>query len=287
MPKFENFFVHNKKDHMIKKHLLACLVMFLITVTVRMFIANLTRSTENNPKKLEVKAEPTHKDEASTPLSFAHETIPSGDKKVTYRMNKILKDHKFAKLQTTKLHHKAAKWFPIIEPILKKHGIPEDFKYIPLVESGLKSGTSPKGASGYWQFMPGTGRNYGLKINDRVDERQNMVKSTEAACKYLNSMFSELKSWTLVAAAYNLGDVKLKKQMNRQSQKNYFKMRLNRETATYVYKLISMKEIIEKPVKYVYKESPRLFAKTQIQSRSIYIDPFTGKNASRSAPFLN
>jgi membrane-bound lytic murein transglycosylase D len=190
-----------------------------------------------------------------TKLSFAKETLPAGSK-VKSKMKRILATFNHKNLQTNRLHQKAAQWFPIIEPILKKYGIPEDFKYVPLVESGLQAGTSPKGASGFWQFMPGTARNYGLKINSNIDERDNLRKSTVAACKYIKELYGVFGNWTLVAAAYNVGDTHMKRQIRRQNQHNYFKMKLNRETAGYVYKLISMKEIIKNPVRYGYR-SPR------------------------------
>ncbi|HEY1025670.1 MAG TPA: lytic transglycosylase domain-containing protein [Sphingobacteriaceae bacterium] len=185
--------------------------------------------------------------------SFANEAVPAKNPKVAYRMERILEAHNYDNLQTHKLHRKAAEWFPVIEPILRSYGIPEDFKYVPLVESGLKSGTSPKGASGYWQFMPATARHFGLRVDGKVDERQNVRKSTVAACKYIRSLYSEFGSWTLVAAAYNIGETRLKRHMSRQDEDNYFKMKLNRETATYVYKLVSMKEIIENPLTHGYK----------------------------------
>ncbi|TDQ07669.1 lytic transglycosylase domain-containing protein [Pedobacter metabolipauper] len=193
-------------------------------------------------------------------LNFAEETLPLGDAKVERKMKKVLAAYNFSKLQTNRLHRKAAEWFPVIEPILAAYGIPEDFKYVPLVESGLQGGVSPKGAAGFWQFMPGTARNYGLKVNSRVDERKNLRKSTIAACKYIKELYGIFDSWTLVAAAYNVGDGHMRKQIDRQNQDNYFKMKLNRETAGYVYKLISMKEIVEDPVRYGYRAPRALLA---------------------------
>lgn len=186
-------------------------------------------------------------------LSFSEESFPIEDPRVIRKMKVYLSAHSYQKIQTTKLHHLAEKWFPIIEPILKKHGIPADFKYMPLVESGFRSGTSPKGAEGYWQFMPNTARSFGLKVNSKLDERHDMEKSTVAAAKYLKSLYREFGSWTLAAAAYNIGEGGLRKQMNHQKEDDYFKIKLNRETASYVYKLISMKEIIENPTRHGYK----------------------------------
>ncbi len=206
------------------------------------------------------------KEEAEEPaftiaqLEFAAETLPLGNKKVDKKMKKVLASFAFENLQTNRLHQKAAEWFPIIEPILAEYGIPNDFKYMPLVESGLQGGTSPKGASGFWQFMPATARMYGLKVNGKIDERKNLRKSTIAAAKYIKELYSIFDSWTLVAAAYNVGDGHMRKQINRQKQANYFKMKLNRETGGYVYKLISMKEILENPSRNGYANQKALIA---------------------------
>lgn len=253
---------------MIRKHLITCSVMLGLFIIANMFIYSTSATWSNliNPAKESKKAE-ISVDPYFNSLSFADENLPLGDSRIQSKMNSILRAHSHIKLQTSRLHQHAAKWFPIIEPILKKYGIPEDFKYVPLVESGLKSGTSPKGASGFWQFMPQTARDFGLRVSSDIDDRQNIHKSTVAAAKYLRSLYREFDSWTLAAAAYNIGEGSLKRQINKQSQDNYFKMKLNRETASYVYKLISMKEIIENPTRYGYASKvSRLLAKASIVS---------------------
>jgi membrane-bound lytic murein transglycosylase D len=253
---------------MIKKHLITCTAMLVVLLAIKLFIYSTPINHlaiikfNKEPRKTEISTEKYYNS-----LTFANEVIPKGDEKVRKRMKKMLKAHKYQQLQTNILHRKAALYFPVIEPILKYYGIPQDFKYMPLVESGLKSGTSPKGASGCWQFMPQTARDFGLRVDSDVDERQMMAKSTIAASKYLRALYREFGSWTLAAAAYNIGEGSLKRQMNRQNQKNYFKMELNRETAAYVYKLISMKEIIENPKLYGYKgKTARLLAKAPVQT---------------------
>lgn len=248
---------------MIKKHLITCSVMLSLLITIKIFIYS-TPAPINPSINIDKKSE--NADSPSEPyfnsLSFADETLPLGDQRIESKMTRTLHAHSHRKLQTSRLHHRAAEWFPIIEPILEQYGIPEDFKYIPLVESGLKSGVSPKGAAGFWQFMPQTARDFGLKVNDEVDERNNIHKSTVAAAKYLKSLYREFNSWTLAAAAYNVGEGRLKRQIYQQNQDNYFKMKLNKETASYVYKLISMKEIIENPDRYGYTSKvSRLLAK--------------------------
>lgn len=263
---------------MIKKHLITCSVALGLLLTAKMFIYN-TPSTFDNylnaikgAKNDEFSIEPYF-----NTLSFANETLPSGDKHIKQKMNAILNAHTYKALQTSKLHRQAEKWFPIIEPILKEYGIPADFKYVPLVESGLQGGTSPKGASGYWQFMPQTARDFGLKVNAGLDERDNIRKSSIAAAKYIKSLYREFDSWTLAAAAYNIGEGSLKRQMLEQNQDNYYKMKLNRETASYVYKLISMKEIIENPTRYGYNNrASRLLANSNSEIKSLF-DANTGR----------
>jgi hypothetical protein len=136
---------------------------------------------------------------------------------------------------------------------LKAYGIPDDFKYIPMVESGFCVDVSPRGAAGIWQFMPGTARTYGLKVGHGVDERMDLRKSTVAACKYIRELYGQFKSWTLAAAAYNNGEIQLAHAIHKQNEDNYFRMHLNRETGVYVYNIIAMKEILSKPAKYGYK----------------------------------
>jgi len=232
----------------------------------KVFAYNMPHEAKSISKETEITSTDTLTSNITKPLSlmarlnFADETLPVGDVKVERKMKKTLAAHYFSNLQTNKLHRKAAEWFPIIEPILAAYGIPEDFKYMPLVESGLHSGVSHKGAAGFWQFMPGTARTYGLKVNSKVDERNNLRKSTIAAAKYIKELYNTFDSWTLVAAAYNVGDGHMKRQINKQNQDNYFKMRLNSETGGYVYKLISMKQIVENPSHYGYTAPRALLA---------------------------
>lgn len=254
---------------MIKKHVITCTVIIALLVMAKVFAYNMpheAKSQSEDDKTTSIKDTITITKKNPVPLSlmaqlnFAEETLPLGDSRVERKMKTYLSAFSYSRLQTNRLHRKAAEWFPVIEPILAAYGIPEDFKYVPLVESGLREGTSPKGASGFWQFMPGTARIYGLKVNSKVDERRNLRKSTIAAAKYIKELYGIFDSWTLVAAAYNVGDNHMKRQIDRQNQDNYFKMKLNRETAGYVYKLISMKEIVEDPVRYGYRAPRTLLA---------------------------
>lgn len=247
---------------MIKKHLIPLAVIIVLLVMAKVFAYTLPneKTSLNNNNLTTIKEDTEEPEFTIAQLEFASETLPLGDNKVAGKMKRILASYGYQNLQTNRLHRKAAEWFPIIEPILAAYGIPNDFKYMPLVESGLKEGISPKGAAGFWQFMPGTARMYGLKVSSRIDERMNLRKSTIAACKYMKELHDIFNSWTLVAAAYNVGDVHMKRQMNRQNQDNYFKMKLNRETGGYVYKLISMKEILENPLRNGYRNQKTLIA---------------------------
>ncbi len=240
---------------MTKKHLVACCLVCVFMVSAEINKGNtLLTHGINTPHKPGLDAPDDSTGEEERLLSFANELIPLDNEKVAYRMNAHLKAHRFSRIQTNRLHYRAARWFPVIEPILRRYGIPQDFKYIPLVESGMSKGPdSPKGASGFWQFMPGTARNYGLRVDRHIDERKDVRKATVAACLYLKDMYSYFNNWTLVAAAYNVGENAIKKELGRGND-NYYEMKLNRETASYVYKLVSMKEIIENPVEYGFKE---------------------------------
>lgn len=243
---------------MLKKHLPTCSVIVVLVIISRLNIFGTIPVLPAKTKpKTNTYAAPSlvfYKAvaEAEAGFSFADEAIPVNDKRVELKLKKSISKNRFKNVQSNILHSKADKMFPIIEPILKAYGIPEDFKFVPLVESGFGEGTSPKGARGAWQFMPGTARTYGLIVRGGIDERLNLRKSTIAACKYINELYAEFNSWTLAAAAYNNGSIKLARAINKQNEDNYFRMTLNRETGSYVYKLIAMKEIITKPRKYGY-----------------------------------
>lgn len=254
---------------MIKKHIITSSVILGLLVMANVFAYNMPqafKSQKNNNNTLTETVTTVTTTTTKKPVSklaklnFAAESLPLGDRRVARKMKTVLAAHNFSQMQTNQLHRRAEAWFPVIEPILAAYGIPDDFKYVPLVESGLKSGMSPKGANGFWQFMPGTARNYGLTVNSRIDERKNLRKSTIAACKYIKELYGIFDSWTLVAAAYNVGDNHMRKQINKQNQDNYFKMKLNRETAGYVYKLISMKEILNYPEQHGYRSSRKMLA---------------------------
>lgn len=183
-------------------------------------------------------------------LNFAGEKTPIRDFSVREAMERELVINTYWQSQTLLLHKRANRWFPVIEPILKKNDIPDDFKYIPLIESQLTNVVSPQGATGFWQLVEPTAKQYGLEIREDVDERYNVVKSTEAACKYFKEAYKQFNNWTLVAASYNLGMTGVQSQLNRQKVNSYYDVLLTEETARYIYRLLAMKEIISRPKVY-------------------------------------
>ena len=183
-------------------------------------------------------------------IGFAGEQTPLHLADVQEKLDRELLVNTYWQSQTMLFLKRANRYFPIIEPILKAHGIPEDFKYLALVESGLEPVVSPAGATGIWQIMKGTGTDYGLEINKVVDERYHLEKATTFACQYLKEAYARFGSWTLAAASYNMGMNGLEQQMRRQNANNYYDLLLNAETGRYLYRLLAIKHIQENPDTY-------------------------------------
>lgn len=141
----------------------------------------------------------------------------------------------------------AQKYLPMIEQILREEGVPDDFKYLAIAESGLRNVGSHAGAKGFWQFMTGTGKEYGLEINSEVDERYHFEKSTRAAAKYIKRLHKRFGNYTNAAASYNVGPTKFSKEMKAQGEDSYYNMNLNIETSRYVFRLLAIKEILKRP----------------------------------------
>jgi len=147
---------------------------------------------------------------------------------------------------------RAARWFPVIEPILKRNNIPDDFKYLAVVESNLENVVSPAGATGYWQFIKSAAKKYDLEVNDQVDERYNIEKSTQAACNYLNTAYGMFGNWTMSASSYNAGINGIDKWSGLQKTTNYWNLVLGSETSRYISRIIALKLIMENPNAYGY-----------------------------------
>ena len=183
-------------------------------------------------------------------LEFAGEKIPTENFEVFERMEREFLSNTYWHSATILAIKRANRWFPVIEPILKKNNIPDDFKYLCVAESNLDNVVSPAGASGFWQFMKEAGERYGLEIGSQVDERYHVEKSTEAACKYLRDSYNMFGSWIASAASYNMGQAGVKRQQDRQKAKNYFNLVLNTETSRFVARIVSLKYILQNPEKY-------------------------------------
>ena len=183
-------------------------------------------------------------------ISFAGEAVPIERHDVREALDRELLVNVYWQSNLLLYCKRAYRWFPIIEPILKANNIPDDFKYLALIESGLMNVTSPAKASGFWQFLKETGIRYGLEINDEVDERYHLEKATGAACKYLENSYKQHKSWILAATAYNMGDGGLKKSIAKQQNSSYWDLLLNEETARYIYRILAAKIILSNPQQY-------------------------------------
>ena len=183
-------------------------------------------------------------------LNFAGEAVPQQDPEIMERVDREFLVITYWQSNALLLMKRANKYFPIIEPILAKNGIPDDFKYLAVAESGLTNVVSPAGATGFWQIMRETGREYGLEINSNVDERYHLEKSTQVACDYLNKWKQRYGSWTLTAAAYNAGPGGINKYMKIQKVDNYYDLLLGQETGRYVFRIMAIKEILSNPEKY-------------------------------------
>lgn len=180
-------------------------------------------------------------------LSFCDEKIPTNDYALKDNLEKEFFKNKQWKNNAGYLFSKAQKWFPYIEPILKKEGVPDDFKYVAVIESHLSNAVSPAGAAGFWQLVPTTARHYGLIVNEDVDERLEVEKSTHAACKLIKYAYSIFKNWTLSAAAYNLGVGGIQNALAKQKSDNYYDLLLNHETGSFIYRILAYKTLFANP----------------------------------------
>ncbi len=185
-----------------------------------------------------------------TEVDFADEGMPMEIPDVRERFDRELLVNANLHASTILIIKRANRVFKIIEPILEKNGVPNDFKYLAVIESSLINAVSPSGAKGVWQFMPATAKEIGMEVNDCVDERYHLEKSTEAACKFLLAAKEKFGSWTLAAASYNGGITGVNKQIDLQKVSNYYDLLLNEETSRYVFRILALKEIMKAPEKF-------------------------------------
>ena len=181
---------------------------------------------------------------------FSNEPVPTHNIDVYERLDREMTVNTYWHSNTFLLHKRAARWFPVIEPILAENNIPDDFKYLAVIESGLDNVTSPSGAKGFWQFMKATGESYNLEINNFVDERYHVEKATQAACEYLQIAYNKFGNWTLAAASYNMGKTGLQNKLDEQKTTSYYDLLLNIETGRYIYRIVAAKYILANSKNY-------------------------------------
>ncbi len=189
-------------------------------------------------------------------MNFCGEKVDLKSEDIWERMDKELLKNIYWQSNTMLYLKRANKVFPIIEPILKANNIPDDFKYLAVIESGLEDVISPSGAAGFWQILKSTAKEYGLEVNPAIDERYNLEKSTKVACEYLREAFEKFGSWTMAAASYNKGQNGISRLIEKQGTNNYYNLHLNSQTSRYVFRIIAVKEILENPKQYgfIYRE---------------------------------
>lgn len=188
-------------------------------------------------------------------VSFAGEQVPMNID-TRERLDRELTVNSYYHSSTLLNIKMANKYFPIIEPILSEYGVPDDFKYLAVAESGLRNVTSPASAKGIWQIRKAAAQEMGLEVNSEVDERYHIEKATVAAAKYLKQNYKRFGSWVEAAAAYNMGAAGLSKAMNSQGTDDYFELNINEETSRYVFRLIALKEIMQNPSSFGFYVQP-------------------------------
>lgn len=217
-------------------------------------------------------------------LNFAGEKVPTDRNDIKERMDRELLVNTYWQSNGLLLIKRAHKYFPIIEPLLKEYGLPDDFKYLAIAESGFENKTSSSGASGFWQFLKSSAREYGLEVNSNVDERYNLEKATKVAADYLKKSKNRFGSWTLAAAAYNAGNYRIARNLERQQVDDYYDLLLNSETSRYVFRIVALKEILSNPHKYGFEfDDEDLY--TLSKTKQVHVDTVITNIASFAKGF--
>ena len=189
-------------------------------------------------------------------LSFAGEEVPLDIFYVREALDRELSVNTYWHSSTLQLIKRAHRWLPLIDTILLHEGVPLDFRYMPLVESGLQNVVSPAHAVGFWQLLKSTAKEYGLEVNNEVDERYDVEKSTRAACRYLKKAYKKFGSWALVIASYNAGQKRIARFMKQQKSESFYDLLVADETSRYIYRMLALKMIFENPEKYGFYIEP-------------------------------
>ncbi|MDB4025325.1 lytic transglycosylase domain-containing protein [Flavobacteriaceae bacterium] len=217
-------------------------------------------------------------------LTFAGEKVPTELYDIKERMDRELLVNTYWQSNGLLLIKRAHKYFPVIEPMLKKYGIPDDFKYLAVAESGLENNSSSAGAAGFWHFLKSSAKEYGLEVNQNVDERYNLEKATKVAADYLKKSKKRFGTWTLAAAAYNAGNARIARNLKKQQVTDYYDLLLNSETSRYVLRIVALKEVLSYPKKYGFEfEKEDLY--TSPTTRTVKVDTVITNIASFAKGF--
>ena len=245
------------------------LILSLLALSVTLSCQNQDEKTVSDPT---VRAEVNVDNHPILPTEMVlfGENILLDNFDIRERLDKEIIVNTYFHSSTIQILKKANRYFPMIEKILKEEGIPDDMKYLCVIESALNQATSPSGAKGFWQFMPAAGTENGLRINKEVDERFHVEKSTRAACGYLKTAKRNFKNWVLASASYNCGIGGLKKVMKAQKAENFFEIYMNRETTRYVFRIMALKLLMENPTAYGFNPSTMELYQT-IETRKIEV----------------
>ena len=243
LKRFKDVFIKNQK---LKMPLAVIVFLFgVLFIGTNLFFANYTNDSFPQEYKIISPKIPNH-------VTIFGEGVPLENFEVYERVDREILVNTYWHSSTILAIKRAARWFPVIEEILKQNNIPDDFKYLAVIESNLENAVSSAGATGYWQFIKSAAAQYGLEVNEQIDERYNIEKSTIAACKYLNASYNSFGNWTMAAASYNAGINGIEKWSGLQKSTNYWNLVLGSETSRYVSRIIAMKLIMENPSAYGY-----------------------------------
>ena len=242
--------------------LIACgfaIILIGVTAAISFSLAQSTNTEQDstyfetlNPDVLQFEhmTQYIHDIELPETMDFCGEPVPLDRFYVRESLEREVLVNSYRHASTLLLLKRTTRWLPVIEPILKKNNLPEDFKYLAMIESDLTNAVSPSKAVGFWQFLEGTGKQYNLEIYKEVDMRYHQEKETQAACDFLKDLYRRFRSWTLAAAAYNCGGGKVSRTIEEQQVTSYYDMLLPNETERYIYRILAFKLIMENPEKY-------------------------------------
>ena len=237
-----------------KRHSIHLLLTGAIALSVGVSLPFLVGNQHFDPERDSVKSEvPSLVAPPSVPsqIEFAGQVIDLKRYDHRERMDRELMSFCYIHSSTMLSIKRANRYFPVIEPILKENGIPDDFKYLAIIESGLNPlAKSPAGAAGMWQFMQSTGREFGLEVNANIDERYHVEKETRAACKYLKQAYAKYGNWLCVAASYNAGQGRISSEMRKQQVEQAADLWLVEETSRYMFRLLAAKAVFSNPQRY-------------------------------------